>query len=190
MADCSGGGFKDWISCHVDILTNIASNLAPFQRLISGAAYLIGLSFAMKALFCLKSLGESRTMMSGDKSMKEPLVYLFVAAMLIYLPTGFQIVMNSTFGPNSRVLAYSDNNQTMGALFGENSAAGAAVTLIIQTIGLISFIRGWVLIAKSASQGQPPGATGKGLVHVFGGILAMNIVGTLDIINNTIYGSS
>jgi intracellular multiplication protein IcmC len=145
----------------------------------------------MKALYCLKTYGESKTMMSGNTSIKEPLSYFLVGSVLVYLPTGFQILMNSTFGPNSSILAYADSsNPTMDAVFGQNSAVGTALALIIQTIGLIAFIRGWVLIAKSASQGQPPGGTGKGMVHVFGGILAMNIVGTLEIINNTLYGSS
>lgn len=188
MADCTGKGFSCWISSQVDILTNIASTLKPVQKLISGAAYLIGLSFAIKALYCLKSYGEQRAM-SSNSSLKEPMAYFLVAGMLIYLPTGFQILMNSTFGPNSSILAYSDSS-TMANFFGENSAAGSAITLIIQTLGLIAFVRGWVLIARSASQGQPPGGTGKGMIHVFGGILAMNIVGTLEILNNTIYGTS
>lgn len=181
----------NWLNDQVDIFVNIASSMAPVQRLVSGAAYLIGIAFAIKALYCLKSYGESRTMMSGNSSIKEPLAYFLVAGMLIYLPTGFQILMNSTFGPNSSILSYADSsNPTMDALFGQNSLVGTSLALIIQTIGLIAFVRGWVLIARSASQGQPPGGTGKGMIHVFGGILAMNIVGTLEIINNTIYGSS
>ena len=55
--------------------------------------------------------------------------------------------------------------------------------------GECAFIHGWILIARAASQGQPPGGTGKGLMHVFGGILAMNIVRTLDVIHNTFYGT-
>ena len=182
---------SDWLNNQVDVFVNITASMAPVQRLISGAAYLIGIAFAVKALYCLKTYGESRTMMSGNSSIKEPLAYFLVAGMLIYLPTGFQILMNSTFGPNSSILAYTNsNNPTMDAVFGPNSLVGASLALIIQTIGLIAFVRGWVLIARSASQGQPPGGTGKGMIHVFGGILAMNIVGTLEIINNTIYGSS
>lgn len=189
MATCTDSGLPCWIANQVDVLANIAKSMEPLQRLISGAAYLIGIAFAIKALYCLKSYGESKTMMSNNSSIKEPLAYFLVAGMLIYLPTGFQILMNSTFGPNSSILAYADsNNPTIDALFGQDSAVGTSLALIIQTIGLISFVRGWVLIAKSASQGQPPGGTGKGMIHVFGGILAMNIVGTIQIINNTIYG--
>jgi intracellular multiplication protein IcmC len=99
--------------------------------------------------------------------------------------------MQSTFGYNN-VLQYASvksNNATLDTLFGTGSVVGRPLTMIIQVIGLIAFVRGWVLIARSASQGQPPGGTGKGFMHVFGGILAINIVGTLEMINNTLYGT-
>jgi intracellular multiplication protein IcmC len=82
----------------------------------------------------------------------------------------------------------NSSNETINSLFGSGSLVGAPLTMIIRVIGLIAFVRGWVLIARSASQGQPPGGTGKGLIHVFGGILAINIVGTLNMINTTLYG--
>lgn len=189
----TGNPGTDWITNQANILINIANSLQPVQRLVSGAAYLIGLAFAFKAIHSLKVYGESRTMMSGNTSLKEPLAYLLVAGILVYLPTGVQVILNTTFGNSqyAQILAYapiSSNSSILDTLFGQDSAVGESLAIIIQTIGLIAFVRGWVLIARSASQGQPPGGTGKGLIHVFGGILAMNIVGTLQIINNTLYG--
>ena len=128
--------------------------------------------------------------MSSNTSIKEPVMYLLVAGILIYLPTGVELVLNTTFG-SSNILQYApvnSNNPTIANLFGSGSLVGRPLAIIIQTVGIVAFIRGWILIARSASQGQPPGGTGKGLMHVFGGILAMNIVGTLNIINNTLYG--
>lgn len=188
--DLSGGGVTGWLSSHANILNNIASNLAPVEKLITGAAYLIGISFAFKALYSLKMYGEARTMMSSNTSMKEPLVYFAVAAIFIYFPTGLDIMLNSTFG-DSNILSFTNgsNNQTTNSLFGSGSPVAWALRIIIQTIGLAAFVRGWILVARSASQGQPPGGTGKGLVHVLGGILAINIVGTVNMINNTIYGT-
>jgi intracellular multiplication protein IcmC len=180
----------NWLNANVDILTNLANNLAPVYRLITASAYVIGCAFAFKAIYALKIYGEMRTMQSSSASVKEPVVYLFVAAMFIYLPTGVDLVLNTTFG-TSTILAYGPINSkssTITGLFG-NSAIGRPLTLIIQTIGIIAFVRGWILIARSASQGQPPGGTGKGLMHVFGGILAMNIIATVTLINNTLYGS-
>ena len=186
------GGVTNWISSNANILTNIANNLLPVEKLLTGAAYLMGLSLAFKAIYSLKTYGESRTMMSSNTSIKEPLTYFFVSSVFIYFPTALEIFMNTTFG-RATPLEYApinSGNGTLDTLFGPDSVVGKPLALIIQVIGLVAFIRGWVLIARSASSGQPPGGTGKGMVHVFGGILAMNIVQTLNIINNTLYGIS
>ncbi|MFJ1268945.1 type IV secretion protein IcmC [Legionella lytica] len=193
MADstCTGGTVACWVASQANILTNIANSLVPVQRLITGGAYLIGCAFLFKAIYSLKVYGEARTMMSSHTSVKEPVVYLMVGAIFIYFPTAFATLMQSTFGYQN-ILQYapvSSSNQTLDFLFGNGSVVGRPLTIIIQVIGLVAFVRGWVLIARSASQGQPPGGTGKGLVHVFGGILAINIVGTINMINNTIYGT-
>jgi intracellular multiplication protein IcmC len=168
------------------MLVNLAQSLVPVQNLITGAAYVIGLSFGLKALYSLKIYGEARTMQSSSSSIKEPVIYLFVAILLIYFPTAIDLVLNSSFG-SSNILAYGESDVLSSAFTG-NSDLGEALVLIFQTIGLYAFVRGWVLIARAASQGQQPGGTGKGLMHVFGGILAVNIVGTVEMINNTLLG--
>ncbi|HHF0525646.1 TPA: type IV secretion protein IcmC [Legionella anisa] len=188
---CTGGTVACWISSQVDVLNNIANNLLPVERLITGGAYLIGCAFLFKGVYCLKQYGEQRTMQSSSTNAKEPITYLLVGTMLIYFPTTFATFMQSTFGYQN-ILQYApvnSGNSTLDTLFGSGSVVGRPLTIIIQVIGLIAFVRGWVLIARAASSGGQPGATGKGLMHVFGGILAVNIVGTLEMINNTLYGS-
>ncbi|MGC1182506.1 type IV secretion protein IcmC [Legionella sp.] len=188
---CTGGTAACWIASQADILTNIANSLVPVQRLITGGAYLIGCAFLFKAIYSLKVYGEARTMMSSHTSIKEPVIYLLVGAVFIYFPTAFSVLLNTTFGDKNQLLQYAPvtNNQTINTLFGSGSLVGEQLTALIRVVGLIAFVRGWVLIARSASQGQPPGGTGKGLVHVFGGILLINIVGTITMINSTIYGT-
>lgn len=180
----------DWITSQANVLHNIARSLVPVQQMLTGLAYLIGITLAFKSIYALKVYGEARTMMATNASLKEPLSYMAVAAVFIYFPTAFETLMITTFG-YSNVLAYSpieSSNSTLNSLFGAGSTVGRPLALLIQTIGLISFIRGWMMIARASGQGQQPGATGKGIMHVFGGILAMNIVGTLQIINKTLYG--
>ncbi|MCH9756827.1 MAG: type IV secretion protein IcmC [Gammaproteobacteria bacterium] len=169
------------------LLVNLANSLLPVQSLITGASYLIGVAFALKALYSLKVYGEARTMQSSTSSIKEPIFYLMVAALLIYFPTAVDIIMNTSFG-YSNILSYGDS-EVLDSAFGSDSDLGNALVIIFQTIGLYAFARGWVLIARAAGQGQQPGGTGKGLMHVFGGILAVNIVGTIEMINNTLFGA-
>ena len=182
--------FGSWLSDQANILHNLAANLAPVERLTTGAAYLLGLTFALKAIHGLKVYGEGRTMMSSSTNIKEPLVYFIVAGVLIFFPTGMGMVLNTTFGSSS-ILAYSSiasGNNWLTDIFGAGqSDVAKSLVIIIHVIGIFAFIRGWVLIARAASHGQPPGGTGKGLMHIFGGILAVNIVGTIHVINNTLF---
>jgi intracellular multiplication protein IcmC len=190
MATCTGGTVACWMASQANILNNIAHSLAPIQKLITGGAYLIGCAFLFKAIYSLKMYGESKTMQSSSTSMKEPATYLLVGVILIYFPTAFRTMMLTSFGYEN-ILQYApvnSSNQAIDTLFGNGSAVGKPLSMLIQVIGAIAFVRGWVLIARSASSGQPPGGTGKGFMHVFGGILAINIVGTLNMINNTLYG--
>ena len=169
---------------------NINASLVSIQRMVTAASYIIGISFGVKALYSMKKLAQEKAQMSDHGSVKEPLMYFLVAGMCIYLPSAVEVIMNSTFG-YSQVLAYApidSGSSTLNTLFGAGSVFGYTLTLFIQVVGVVAFIRGWMLIARSASSGQPPGGTGTGLMHVFGGILAMNIVGTLQVINNTIFG--
>lgn len=178
------------IFTQIDVLNNIANSLGPVQKLITGAAYLIGCAFLFKAIFVLKIYGESRTMMSGSQNVKEPIAYLFVGAVFIYFPTMLSNMLFTTFGDGS-VLEFASINGGSAtlSLFDSSNPLGRPLAMLIQVVGLIAFVKGWVLIARSASQGQPPGGTGKGLMHVFGGILAINILATAEMLNNTLYGA-
>ena len=57
---------------------------------------------------------------------------------------------------------------------------------VIQIIGIISFIRGWVMLAKATNPGQQPGAISKGITHVVGGILAVNIYTFIEVVYQTL----
>lgn len=187
---CEAGKVACWLTDQANILKNIAATLEPVERMLTGLAYLMGITFAFKAIYSLKVYGEARTMMSNNASMKEPVMYLLVAAVFIYFPTALAVLLQTTFGEDS-IVQYAPTNSpngTLDALFGAGSAVGRPLTLIIQVIGIAAFMRGMILIARGSGQGQQGGA-GKGLMHAFGGILAINIVKTLEIINNTLYGS-
>ncbi len=161
------------------MLINLATQLGPVQQLITGTAYLMGVSFAVRALYHMKIYGEARTMMASHTNAKEPLMYFFVAGILMFIPTGVDLMMATTFGTNN-ILAYSEWPSTNPIGLG-----GRAILYLVQVIGLIAFIRGWLYMAKSQQQGAQ-GGFGKGLTHVFGGLLAMNIVGTATMISNTL----
>ncbi|NKB46539.1 MAG: type IV secretion protein IcmC [Legionellales bacterium] len=168
----------------VQMLTNLASVQPNLYKLVTGAAYVIGLAFIFRALYHLKIYGELRTMMASQTGLKEPLAYLFVGTMLLYLPTGFSTVMQTAFGYDN-VLAYTDWRTTSGSITGPG---GVAILRLVQLVGAIAFVKGWMILARSAGQGggAQGNTTGKGLTHIFGGVAGMNIVGTANVISSTL----
>lgn len=175
-------GCSAYIEDSANMLINLSKTYPQIQKLITAGAYLVGIGLAMRAIYYLKIFGEMRTMMASQGNLKTPIIYLIVAVALIYLPQTIDDVMLSTFG-NTEVSPISYNNTSVQGL---TLQATNAILGFIQIIGLISFVRGWIIIAKSA-QGAAQGASfGKGATHIVGGILAINIVGTKDAIWGTL----
>lgn len=176
---------------YVNILENLKPSLVQVQRLITAVAYLMGVHYLIKGVMALKHAGEMRSHMSQQHSMKEPVFYLFVGAMLLYLPSAISIFLMTVFGSDD-ILQYNQlksSNPIINTMFGSAGVFGQDMVLFVQVTGLIAFVRGWMLIAKGASQGgHQQGGLGKGLMHIVGGILAINIVQTLNVINNTLFG--
>lgn len=176
-----------------NILDNIAGSLASIQTLIQYSSWIMGLTFLMKGVMALKHVGENKSHMSGaHNTLKEPVFYLISGTMLAYLPTAIKVFLATIFGTND-ILAYSgisSVNPVLNTLFGSSSQFGKNIVLFVQTFGLVAFIRGWLILARSGAQGggHQQNTFGKALMHIVGGVLAINIVKTISIINATLYG--
>jgi hypothetical protein len=156
----------------VTILGNLSQSLFPVQQLISGFAYVVGILFFSIALFKLHKIGDSRSQSSSHEKMLVPMLYMVVGAALIYLPSTLEVMANTAFGSDN-ILAYGSFNR-----FDIYSTMG----LLIQTAGLIWFVRGTILITQATHPGaKKEGA--KGLVFIIAGILAMNFNNTIAITN-------
>lgn len=163
----------------MQILINISNQINPIQRLVTAGAYILGLGFAFKGIYSLKVYGQSVSMMSSQTTLKTPLMYLFVGAMLIYLPTAMNIMMQTTFGTTS-ILSYTGAGSSY---YGQGLRA---VLRLVQLIGVISFVRGWVILAQASGQGGHQGASfGKAMTHIIGGVLAVNIILFLRVMGKT-----
>jgi intracellular multiplication protein IcmC len=177
LAGCSAQ-----ITDTANMLVNLSNSYAGIWKLVTGGAYLMGIGLAMRGIYYLKLYGEARTMMSSQSNLKVPVVYLFVAGILMYLPAAGHIFVMSLFGtPEVTPLGY--NATKVGGL---NIQATNAMLGFVQIVGLISFVRGWMIIVKSAQGAAQGTSMGKGLTHIIGGILAINIVGTKNALWSTL----
>ncbi len=160
----------------VTLLGNLSQSLFPVQRLITGAAYLLGILFFIKAITILKKIGDHRTQSHSQEKMYTPMMYFLFGAALLFLPTALSVMANTAFGTGN-VLTYSNYNRTN---------IYSAMGLVIRTAGLLWFVRGCVLVAHSSEPGGKEGM--KGLLFVIAGIFAMNFDNTVSMINSIVAG--
>ncbi len=176
LTGCSSSGSSvDFQS----MLQNLSRSYPNIWKLLTATAYVMGFFFAFKGVYALKAYGESRTMMSSSANIKGPIAYLFAATMLIFSPAAFHMI-NFTFFGTSNILSY-----TGGGVGSISQTSIDSVIGVVQIIGLIAFIRGWVYVARSGEQSGGQQGSGKALTHIIGGALAINVVQLKDVIWNT-----
>lgn len=176
---------------YINLFNNLLPSLLSVEKLLTAAAYIIGITLIIKGVMSLKQAGEHRSHMSQQHTLKEPFYYFLSGSFLLFFPTGLKVFLVSTFGTDN-IMSYSQLDTVNPFISSVMSSGdfGHVLVVFVQVIGIISFIKGWLIISKSAGQGgAQQGGIGKGIMHVFGGVLAMNIVQTLNIISNTLYGS-
>ena len=177
-----GGTWADAVT----IVVNISQNVSALTKFVTGFLYLAGIGFGVKAIFALKVYGEQRTMMASNTSLKPTLTWLMVSCVFLFLPGVIDTTMNSVFGDSS-VLTYADWEKASSDVYFEQLMEG--IFMIVKLVGLISFARGWFIISASAHQGGGGQNTvGKGVIHILGGLMGMNIVKTINILDNTLNG--
>lgn len=154
----------------IDLITmigNLSRSLMQVQAFLSGLAYLIGILCFVVGVIKLKQIGGR----SSHEGAATPLVYMVGGAVLIYLPTSISVLANTTFGA-SNVLQYTRYNPY---------DIYSSMKVLIQTVGLIWFIRGCVLLIHASEPGEQHGP--KGLAFLCAGVLAMHFENTVDYLN-------
>lgn len=154
----------------VTMIGNLSRSLFPVQHLISGFAYLLGILFFITAIMKLKKIGGSGGRHSQEK-MFVPIAFLLGGAALLFLPSAVVSLSNTAFGAGN-ILRYANYNP-----YNIYSSMG----LVIQTAGLLWFVRGCVLLVHASEPGVQHGP--KGLAFLCAGILAMNFESTASFLN-------
>ncbi|MBN2690013.1 MAG: type IV secretion protein IcmC [Gammaproteobacteria bacterium] len=157
-----------------EMMTNLSHNYPAIARLIGAFSYLIGFAFIVSAVYKLRAYGEVRTMMPSNAQLAGPLARFFIGVVLIFFPSFISVALTSLWG-NGSIIQYN----VTGSSF---AGVSRAILGLIQLFGYISVIRGLMNLVRGTSQGAQPGTVGKGIKYIIGGVLAINIVGTIDVI--------
>jgi len=163
------------------MIDNINAQLPYLWELVTAFAYLSGFFFIFKGIFHLKAYGDPHSQMSGGKDIRPGLVSLILGAALIYSPTAMQTGLASVFGTTS-AMAYPTGSGTDPSF----SELGQVLVAIVQFVGAVAFIRGLMQFQRLGSGQAQQGTFGKGLTHIVGGTLALNVVGTANVLASTL----
>lgn len=122
----------------------------------------------------MMKIADKKAQSSSSEKMFTPMMYLIFGALLIYLPSTLTIMANTAFGVGN-VLTYVNYNP---------ANIYSSMHLLIQTAGILWFVRGCVLVAQAGEPGKQHGS--KGLVFIMAGILSMNFDNTISMLNGVI----
>lgn len=163
-------------------LTNLSNAFNNIENLVVAVTYIIGLSLIVRGVMMYRIFANQTFGSAQRGEIAGPMVHLVVGALLLYLPSTLTTSLTTVFatsniGQASDIIAYSALSSAE-----QWQKLTNVVTEYMTLIGLIAFVRGWVILSKMAHSGSQPGTIGKGMVHVIGGILLVNIVDTVNIL--------
>lgn len=172
-----------WASAGEDlagIMRTFQSNLGPVYQLVVAISYVMGIYFIVDAIFRLKKYGQQRTMMSSQASMAKPVILFIIGLGLLYFPSFVNISVRSIWvnSSSNSVLWWGGAGSTWNAFV-------KPLIDVVRLFGLIAVVRGLVILTRIAAESTQPGTAGKGLMHIIAGTLAINILGTINIIRAT-----
>lgn len=165
----------------LQILQNLSYSLPALQDLVISLAYIVGIGMIGGAFYKLRNMGDSRFTMTQPTELKGPGLAIFVGAMLIYLPGSLSAVTWTLWNQSTGLMPYVPGTNTSA----EFEAIINVSFQIISFVGLVAFVRGWMILAKIGDHsGQ--GGMGKALAHIIGGVLAFHISATVYMVQATL----
>lgn len=160
------------------MIANLTQNIPDLMRFVTALGYVFGLFFVVKSMLELKHVGESRSMMSQERGLKGPIIYFVIGAFLLWLPGTVHMGTATFFGYTNPLSYVSDDGNPWSDLVQD-------AFIIVELVGTIALIRGLVILTHLANQSSQQNSFSKGLAHVIGGILCINMYGFTQVMLNT-----
>ena len=172
----SGGLMPD------DLFQNLEASMVKIYPALITACYIMGFFLIVKAVFSLKKLGHKTAFMGSSGNLIGPTMLILIGVILINAPTFIELLIQTLYATK-----VTDTKSWVTSKTGQGLWFDSIIPIItlIQVIGLFAFLRGAIILTKACNENAQPGNIPKGLMHIIGGVMAINITGTIDLINNT-----
>ena len=155
----------------------VTQNFVTLSGLLSDFSLFLGLLICLFGFFQFKRYGESRTMMSSQHSIAEPIVTILGGVMLTMI-TPMIGLFNSIFLGTSDLIAYS------GSSGGTDYNTMKMVITFLRVIGVGALINGFVKLSRTGRQNSQQGTAGKALIYIVGGVSCTNCVAVINLLCN------
>lgn len=139
------------------MIGNISLSFLPLQKLVTSFGYILGIILFVSGLYRLTKIHKR-----SQERLAVPITLMLGGAALLYLPTSIEVLSNTFFGMTNP-LGYASYDP-----YDINSA----MRVMIQTAGLIWFVRGSVLLIHASDPHEKHGM--KGFMFLIAGIIAIN----------------
>lgn len=156
---------------------HLIASFAEMAKMIQAISIIMGVALFAGGMFKLKRYGEMRTFMSQNMTLAAPGMMILAGVMLLIFPTTVATVLHTFWGSDYNPIRYTGNQVGWDQYV-------PAILIFVRLIGIISMLRGILLISRSGNQGSQPGTIGRAMTHLFGGILLVHILGTVDVLRN------
>lgn len=163
----------------------LLSSFYSLEHLIVALSYVIGLTLTIRGLMMYRIFANQTYGSAQRGEIAGPLVFLVVGIVLLYFPTSINLSVNTLFG-SSELSAFESLAGYQSTTTGPNwYLIQNVIVKYLNLIGLIAFIRGWVILSKMGHSGAQPGSIAKGIVHIVGGIILINLISTIKVLAGT-----
>lgn len=153
-------------------------NMGILARIIQAVAVVMGVGMVFGGVLKLKHYGEMRTMMTSQGSLASAMFLLLGGIILLMLPTMLNTFLMAFWGTSNPLPYPTNNDPGINALM-------PPIIMFVRIMGVISFIRGVVLLTHLGGQGgQQQGTLGKALIYMISGILCIQIIGTAQLVES------
>ncbi len=167
----------------VTMLENLDKSIPYLFYMVGGLSYLFGITLVLGAIWKFKKWGEGVSMVA-QKDAREPIMHLAVGILLIFAPSTMRTLLLTVFGTGS-ILSYTPTIPDLSW-----QLAADTIIAIVQFVGFVAIVRGLLHLHKAVGGQAQQNMFSKGIIHLVGGVLSMNIVGTKDILYSTLGLSS
>lgn len=167
------------------MLATLAESLTEVWTMLAAASWLFGIMIFLSGLLKLKKYGQMTVFMMSHAELIGPLSRILIGTLLIYTRYGVEAVLGTLWLEGGKGMELSDIQSYEPGMSGTDALL-FPVFLIIQIIGFIAFIRGMFKLTKAGEQGAQPGTIPMAFMLVFGGVMCINIVGTINMVRATL----